>query len=176
MTTEHYHSALVFLHWLLAILLLVALGMGSLVLQHIPNESPDKINALRGHMVAGGLILILTVIRLAIRLKTQHPAPTSTGNAMLDKLATPAHYGLYLLVLLMVSSGIGMSIQANLPAAVFAGTTALPASFSEFAPRLAHGLIAKALMALIAAHVLAALYHQFVRNDGLFRRMWFGGK
>jgi cytochrome b561 len=24
------------------------------------------------------------------------------------------------------------------------------------------------------AHITAALYHQFVLKDGLFRRMWFG--
>ncbi|UCV17854.1 cytochrome b [Ferribacterium limneticum] len=176
MTPKRYHFALVTFHWLLAVLLLVALGMGSLVLQHIPNESPDKINALRGHMVAGGLILILTLIRLAVRLKTSHPTPASTGNIMLDRLAVLAHYGLYLLVVLMAASGIALSIQANLPAAVFAGTAALPASFEDFAPRLGHGLIAKALIALITAHILAALYHQFVRRDGLLSRMWFGGK
>lgn len=30
------------------------------------------------------------------------------------------------------------------------------------------------LMALIALHVAAALYHRFVLKDGLLRRMWFG--
>jgi cytochrome b561 len=30
------------------------------------------------------------------------------------------------------------------------------------------------LMALIALHVLAALYHTFILRDGLLRRMWFG--
>jgi cytochrome b561 len=27
---------------------------------------------------------------------------------------------------------------------------------------------------LIALHVVAALYHQFARRDGLLQRMWFG--
>jgi cytochrome b561 len=31
-------------------------------------------------------------------------------------------------------------------------------------------------MLLIAGHVAAALYHQFVRKDGLLRRMWFGAR
>jgi len=29
---------------------------------------------------------------------------------------------------------------------------------------------------LIAAHVAAALYHQFMRKDGLLSRMWFGAR
>ena len=35
-------------------------------------------------------------------------------------------------------------------------------------------MIAKLLMALIALHLAAALYHQFVLKDGLLARMWFG--
>lgn len=176
MASKRYHKALVILHWMLAFMVLLALGLGSLKLHPMSNDLPDKIFALRGHMVAGGLILILTLIRLVVRLRTDHPAPASTGSAMLDWLAVLAHYGLYLLVLLMIASGIALSIQANLPAAVFAGTAALPPSFVDFAPHAAHGLIATALIALIVAHLLGALYHQFVRNDGLMSRMWFGGR
>jgi len=28
---------------------------------------------------------------------------------------------------------------------------------------------------LLVFHASAALYHQFIRGDGLFRRMWYGG-
>jgi cytochrome b561 len=34
--------------------------------------------------------------------------------------------------------------------------------------------LAVLLVGCIVLHVLAALYHQFVRKDRLFRRMWFG--
>ncbi|MEO4001768.1 cytochrome b/b6 domain-containing protein [Mesorhizobium sp. CAU 1732] len=30
------------------------------------------------------------------------------------------------------------------------------------------------LVALLLAHVGAALYHHFIRRDGLLRRMWYG--
>jgi cytochrome b561 len=35
-----------------------------------------------------------------------------------------------------------------------------------------HGYLAYALFALAGIHLLAALWHQFVRHDGLLRRMW----
>jgi cytochrome b561 len=38
----------------------------------------------------------------------------------------------------------------------------------------AHAALATLLAILIAAHIAAALYHQFVLKDGLLRRMWFG--
>jgi cytochrome b561 len=40
--------------------------------------------------------------------------------------------------------------------------------------RVLHAIAAKLLMALIVLHVAAARWHQFVRRDGLLRRMGFG--
>jgi cytochrome b561 len=59
MPVARYHTALVVLHWLLAVMLIVALAMGALVLDKTPNASPEKIDALRGHMIAGIAILLL---------------------------------------------------------------------------------------------------------------------
>lgn len=173
-TVARYHMALVTLHWLLALLLLVALGMGSFVLTTTPNSAPEKVAALQGHMISGGLILLLTLVRLAVRLKTTHPPAATTGHPLLDRLAPLAHGALYVLVLLMAGSGVAMSVMANLPAIVFAGVGSLPVDFSSLPPRAVHGVVAKLLMLVIALHVAAALYHQFVRRDGLLARMGFG--
>jgi cytochrome b561 len=37
-----------------------------------------------------------------------------------------------------------------------------------------HGFIAPALLLLVALHVGAALYHQFLLKDHLLARMWYG--
>jgi cytochrome b561 len=169
-----YHTALVTLHWLLAVMLIAALGIGTFALKTVPNSSPDKIDALRGHMIAGGLILVLTLVRLVVRLKTAHPAPATTGNALLDRLAPATHWALYLLVLLMAGSGVAMSVLAGLPGIVFGGVGTLPVNFDALPPRAVHGIVAKLLMLFIALHFAAALYHQFVKRDGLLRRMGFG--
>ena len=173
---SRYHCALVTLHWLLALLLVVALAMGTFALKTVSNSSPDKIDALRVHMIAGGLILLLTLARIVVRLKTAHPAPASTGYAALDRLAPVFHWGLYGLVLLMAGSGVAMSVLAGLPGIVFGGSGTLPVNFDALPPRAVHGIVAKLLMLAIAAHVGAALYHQFVRRDGLLSRMGFGSR
>ena len=87
MQVTRYHGARVALHWLLALMLLGMLGYGTWGLSRIPNASPEKIDALRGHMIGGGLILTLMLARLVLRLKTTHPPAASSGNAMLDRLA-----------------------------------------------------------------------------------------
>jgi cytochrome b561 len=171
---RRYHSALVVLHWLVALLVVVGLGVGTFALSALPNSSPDKIGALQGHMIAGGAVGLLTLLRLVVRRVTAHPPPAPTGFALADRLAPLAHGGLYLAVLAMAASGIAMSIGAGLPAIVFGGQGTLPPHFSHLAARAIHGIVAKLLMALIALHVAAAAYHQWVRRDGLLSRMGFG--
>jgi cytochrome b561 len=164
--TARYHRAVVVLHWLLAALLLFSLGMGMLSLSKIPNASPDKLFALRGHMVLGIAILVLTLARLVTVLRT--PRPVSMGL-----VSRAGHVSLYAAVVLMAASGLALAAQAGLPAIVFGGHGALPESFAAFAPRAAHGVLAWILLFLVAVHILAALYHQLVRRDGLMGRMRF---
>ncbi len=78
-----YHPALVALHWLAAALILFSLAMGTLSLEKMPNSSPDKLFALRGHVVAGFAIFVLMLVRLAVRLSTPRPLPVSTGNTFM---------------------------------------------------------------------------------------------
>lgn len=170
-----YHPALVVLHWLLAIMLIAGLTVGTFILDPIPEADPAKLDALRPHMIVGLVILALMIIRLVVRLRTSHPPEADIGVPALNKVAKLAHWALYIAVFGLISSGIGMSILAGLPAIVFGGSGApLPVSFDDLAPRAAHGIFATLLMLLIAGHIAAALYHQFGRKDGLLSRMWFG--
>ena len=174
MTTEKYHPALVALHWLLALLVLFMLVMGAVFLEHLPNASPDKIFALRGHMVTGMAILALTLVRLAVRFGTRRPPPVVTGRPLLDRAAVFAHYGLYALVILMAASGFATALAAGLPDIVFGGSgKPLPESFAAYPARTVHGIVGSLLAFLVLVHIVAALWHQFVRRDGLLRRMTF---
>jgi cytochrome b561 len=162
------------MHWLMALLLPIALLGGALVLVKIPNTDPMKIAALRQHFAGGILLLVLMLIRLFVRVSTAHPGQASTGSSILDRMGWLSHRLLYVLVVAQACSGLTMALQAGLPDVLFGGHGTLPADFWIFPVRSVHYVISRLLMALIALHVTAALYHTFILRDGLLRRMWFG--
>jgi cytochrome b561 len=57
---------------------------------------------------------------------------------------------------------------------ILAGNGAMPDSLFVYPERAMHGNLAYLMLALVALHVGAALYHQFIRKDNLLARMWFG--
>ena len=174
MKPSKYNTVQIALHWAVALMVLFMLIMGTFVLAQTPNSDPSKVAALRGHMIFGSVILLLTLVRLVWRRMSVQPDHAETGNGLLDKLGIAAHFGLNLLTLLVAASGIGIALQAGLPGIVFGGQGTLPPDLSVYTPRIAHGILTKLLAALIALHVLGALFHQFIIKDRLFARIWFG--
>ncbi|WP_425037323.1 cytochrome b [Primorskyibacter sp. S187A] len=172
---RRYHPLLVTLHWLLAVMVIGGLVMGTFALAATPNDDPFKITALTMHMGMGVLILVLMIFRLIVRFATSKPPHADIGNALLNKGAIAAHWVFYFLVIAMCLSGLATANIAGLPAIVFGGSgEPLPANFDDIPPRVAHGIIATLLGLLILAHILAGFYHHYVRKDGLLGRMWYG--
>ena len=111
----------------------------------------------------------------------------SPGQALLldDVLAEPlgrdgrrAAVGLHvvhrlfdLLVLAMVSSGIGMALLGDVFPAVFGVSKNLPTDFASLPLHTLHRSVGITLFVLLALHVGGALYHQIVLRDGLLGRM-----
>src|SRR5262245_46759116 len=174
MAPGRYNAFQVVLHWISAVLILLSLSTGTLVLKNLPNDK-DKIVPLGIHVMTGALIGVVILAQLLARYTASQPARASTGNATLDTLARVVHAALYVCAIGMVTSGIAVAIQADLPAIVFGGSlTPLPEDFWKFASRRAHAYFAWTLLVLVALHVCGALYHQLVRRDRLLARMWFG--
>jgi cytochrome b561 len=172
-TPKRYHPALVAIHWLMALLVIMMLGVGKVVMPGVSPEDPQKVMMLQSHAYIGIALAVLLVIRLVLRYATKRPAPADAGNAFLNVVAKATHFLLYAFMIGMVLSGLGMFQQANLPA-VFSGAADYPSNFFDFPPRMGHGLTSWLLLVLVALHFGAAMYHQFIRKDGLLGRMWFG--
>lgn len=171
---SRYHPLLVSLHWLLALLIIGMLCVG-FWLAATDNANPQKIAVLRIHMATGMFVLLLMVIRFIVRLRTDRPLDASIGVALLDRLAVLTHYSFYVLVVLMVASGYTTGILARLNEIVFQNSGApLPEHFGIYPSFVAHGYLAILFALLILGHIGAALYHQFIRKDGLLSRMGFG--
>lgn len=170
-----YHPLLVALHWFLALGITVSLVRSFFGLTHISNADPAKLVALRLHMTAGMVLSTVMLIRLFVRLKTSKPGGITTGFAALDPLATVTHYSFYGLVFAMAGTGLATAFLAGLFPIVYGHSgAALPRSFLVYPTRVAHGIIGWTLLALVGLHIAAVLFHQFVKKDGVLRRMWFG--
>jgi cytochrome b561 len=167
-----YHPLLVLLHWLVAIMISISLLGGLFGLAVTPNDDPMKPIFLTGHMAGGLALLAVMLVRLATRLSTAKPAPLA-GPRWQTALARGVHWGFYLVIFAMLSTGIGMAVMAGLFPLLSGQPVVLPDSFEIFPPHAGHQLFSRILIGLIALHVAAAVWHA-VRREGALRRMWFG--
>ena len=170
---ERYGTVAVLIHWLSAVLILALLGSGF----RAANATDAAINAgfLRFHIPVAILALLLTIIRMWWRFDLK-PLPVQGSPAWQEQIARWVHIAFYVVILGMVASGIGMMILSGAAPAVFGALGVGLPNFTDYPPRGPHGLGAFLLVALLVLHGGAALYHQFIRGDGLLRRMWYSGR
>lgn len=172
MQSFRYAVPRIAIHWLAAFLIIFMLATGSLVLAELPNAT-EKIGNLRIHMILGGLAGLLVLVRLG--LGRIYPAPAVAPGDRRGKAGHFVHVLLNLTILIMAMSGMFLAFQSGaLDAAFFGGV--LPEDFKVFTPRKIHGFLSRVAMGLIALHLLAALYHQFIVKDRLLSRMGLGAK
>jgi cytochrome b561 len=125
------------------------------------------------HIVLGLLVFALTLFRIVWWWRAdKHPAPPADQPRWQRMTATIVHGLLYVLLILMATSGIATIASSGAIGAIASGAV-LP-DFSQLIPRVAHGIMSRLLLALFVLHVAAALYHQFVRRDHLLARMGVG--
>ena len=171
-TPEQYGTLPITLHWLSAVAIIALLISGN-----IASDAPSsqKMDILAIHTIIGGTVGILTVLRL-LWWWIIDTKPNKPGEMNRLQLATAkwVHRLLYLLVLVMVISGIRMLFLWDLFPVLFGdGSLPLP-TIENRPPRIIHGIASKILIALTVLHVIAGLYHHFLKQDNTLKRMWFG--
>lgn len=177
--TNPYGAVAIGLHWLLALAIVGALGVG-LCMHGLP-FSPLRLRLFNWHKWAGVTILALSALRLLWRLANRPPPLPAGVLANMPSWQRHAHHAthglLYLLFFAVPLSGWAYSSATGFPVVWF-GVLRLPdwvpvdKEFGEAFLKPLHQTLAFALGALVALHVAAALKHQFIDHDGLLRRMW----
>jgi cytochrome b561 len=169
---DRYSSFAIVLHWLLAIAIVGAFGLG-LYMSDLP-FSPSRIKLYNWHKWAGVSILALSALRLLWRLGHRPPVdlPMPAWQA---RAAHAVHVLLYLAFFAVPLTGWAMSSAKGFPIVWF-GVLPLP----DFVPKdhdlgelleEVHAALAWGLAVLVLAHVAGALKHHFVDRDGLLQRM-----
>jgi len=170
--TPRYTATAIALHWLLAVAIVGAFGVG-LYMSDLP-LSPTRLKLYNWHKWAGVTILALSALRLLWRLGHRPPAdlPMPAWQA---RAAHAVHFLLYLAFFAVPLSGWAYSSAAGFPIVWF-GVLPLP----DFVPvdkplahqlKELHELLAWGLALLVLAHVAAALKHHLIDKDGLLLRM-----
>ncbi len=168
---KRYHPAMVVLHWFLALAILGMFALGSFVLDDMENTDPKVVGLMQLHIIGGIAILVLTMVRLGIRVKRPRPAPIVTGKPLNDKLATGVHHLLYTLTVLVIAAGLVLAFTADLFPILFSHSGTLPKDFEKFTSHDVHGFLANFLIVVVGLHVAAALQHQFILKDNILARM-----
>lgn len=168
-STDHFSRGAIAIHWL-SVLLVLGLMITGLLSDRVEGDAKQMFLML--HLPFGLLLLALTVFRLFWwwRLDTR-PQALPTAKDWQQRLSRIVHGLLYVTLIVMLASGIGLSVLSGAPDAVF-GSAPMP-DFWTFLPRTPHGIASKVLGALILMHAGAALMHHFVEKDETLRRMWF---
>lgn len=169
---ERYGAIPITVHWITSILILLGLGSGFLAGNTL--DADTKAAFLRIHIPAAIVVLLLTVFRIVWWwLFDKKPLPMQGSPLSQERLARAVHAAFYFIILGMIASGIGMMVLSGAGPVIFGGAGMTLPDFHQYPPRVPHGLGANILLALLFAHIGAALYHQFIRRDGLLRRMWY---
>jgi len=170
--TEQFSPAARVLHWLMALMILTMLFIGVGMVSTV-SEWHSRLVSI--HKPLGIAILLLALVRLAVRLR-RPPPPLPADLPVPQKLAAHAsHWLLYALMIAMPIIGWAMLSAGGYP--VMLGTSfhlppILPADPVAFAIlRHLHTWLALLLFLTFLAHLAAALYHGLIRRDGVLSGM-----
>ena len=160
------------LHWLMAGMILAMLLIGAGMVSTTTARYPTL---LAWHRPIGLAILVLALVRLAVRLTHRPPPLPADLPAIQAAAAKGSHILLYAIMIAMPLLGWAMQSAGGFPIIVWKGFELVPILPHDIVVygvlRTAHGLLAYAFFLLILGHVGAALVHALIRRDGVFESM-----
>lgn len=168
-TQQRYGGVAIGLHWVSAVLILGMLPLGFLMQNA---GEVDRLLWYRVHVMVGIAVLLLTMARLVWKLFDVKPAPTPGLSGVHLRGMELVHVLLYLVLLVLVGSGIALNVQSGFLDVLRGATQDFP-DFAKFGARRAHGTLARIYIALLVAHIGGVVVHQF-RHGHAFARMGIG--
>jgi cytochrome b561 len=195
-TDTRWGSRAKWLHWLIAFMILMEVPVGFIMAQTYGAKFND--NPLAGlhilmaqiHITNGFCILALVAYRLTWRFKNPAPGLPASLETYQRWLARLTHTFLYTLLFLMPLSGwaansvLGDSEQFGVTELWFLAWNIMPPilpqlpldhqfGYTFFAKIHRYALYTGGVV--LSLHLLAAIWHHFVRKDNILLRMWPAG-
>ncbi len=179
---RRYGAAAIVLHWTIAVLILVQIGLGWYMNEVLPDHSPAQDRVQDIHVSIGLTVLLLVFVRIAVRLT--HPAPPLPPElpAWERTLAQAGHWLFYILLLVMPLTGWAL-VSIRHEGIPFWGLDwpAMPGltGFAKPQARAIGGqlkhihiyILIWIVLVNLALHVAGALKHQFDGHPVLWRML-----
>ena len=169
--SSRYGLSAILFHWT-SFALIAFVGALGLSFGLIPR--PNRIFWINIHAVVGLAVLALAVVRILWRLRHAPPDYPEGTPPLTRKLSGPVHWLLYGLMVVLPLVGIVAYVwharvfDFGLFKVNFGVASNKPVY--EAAEEI-HEFLAFSLFGLVGLHAIAALWHHFIRKDGLLTRM-----
>jgi cytochrome b561 len=159
-------------HWTMAVLIVV---VGVLGLLHDSWPKQTQSFWINLHALIGLSVWVLIVARFWWRSRHSPPKLPSEAGELSRRFSYPVHLLLYALIFVIPLVGIVTFIWHGrvFDFGLFRVDFGVRRNRAIFHPTEdIHGYLAYVFFALVGIHALAALWHHFVRRDGVLLRMW----
>ena len=163
------HWSVPALHWIMALLMAAAFGIGQ-VMEEVPRA--ERAEIMGYHALVGISVLVLFLPRILAVLHLSPPA-VQDDPLLVKIMARIAHGVLYLAMIAMPVTGLlaVMTSGRNFPVA---GLFSLPDLgriewLHEGAEEI-HEFFVPVLVTLVVLHVIAAIWHHYIRHDDVLAR------
>jgi len=172
--SAEWHWSQKFLHWLMALLIFVQIGLGVLMEYWKPDVQTSFV-LIQTHKSIGFSVLLLVCLRLLVRLRYGSPPLPATLPAWERWLARAVQALLYAALIVLPLTGWLTSSAEGFPTRPF-GLFTLPDLLDRnrelgMTLRFIHGTLAGLVVALLMLHIAGALKHHFWSRNDILRRM-----
>jgi len=171
----HYRKIVMWIHWITALLVIMQVYIG-FTFGDLPRGSEERAFVFGWHKTWGAVILLLALARLAVRLMNPPPPYPSDFPKWRRFIAVWNHRLFYLLLVALPLTGLaavsGRAENGWVDLQLGLSLPAIPGIGKENDFGDVHEVLVWVTLALLALHVSAAIYNQFVDRGAVAGRMW----
>ena len=173
-----YRKIVMWIHWITAIVVIAQVYVGFLFHRFLERGTPERMEAFAWHKTLGAVILLLALLRLAVRLLNPPPPYPSDYPKWKRFVAVWNHRLFYILLIALPLTGLtAVSDRAEdgwVPLQLGLRIPAIPGVSEATGDAFGdvHELLVWTTLALVVLHLSAALYNQFVDRGPVAGRMW----